>query len=127
MSVVDEERDAVQRELAEAIGSDEEDRLALAFGGLLEMLAQAVVFPIMASFGSAALLEKWKQARSRDERAAVGEELAAAPLQPEPVVDGEALVAEVVAHLVAEGVKPEVASRVVAGAFRRVRERAAAG
>jgi hypothetical protein len=120
--VIDTEREEVTRELGEALGGSGEGQLELTGAEVLGFLALKVAVPVVASFISRELWERYNRMRTRAQARRAEEELKDAAVV-EPAVAEADVVRAVADSLRDEGVPGEVAERVAERAYARVARR----
>jgi hypothetical protein len=121
-----EQEDAAQQDLKVALDTGEDSGLKLAPLAVLAFLGAKVALPIVCSFVSRELWERYNRIRTHAQASEARAELAAtATGQANP--DEDSVVGPVVESLLEEGVSAEVADRVVRQAYIRIREQMGSG
>jgi hypothetical protein len=122
---IDEEREKVIRDLGEALGRDDRgDELQLTGAEVLGFLAVKVVVPVVASFVSRELWERYNRMRTRSKAKEAEAELKGM-VPAVPAVDEPDVVSAIVDSLRDEGVPGDVAERVALDAYARFANRLA--
>jgi hypothetical protein len=93
---------------------------------VLTFIAIQILVPVISSFISDVLFDKFKKITTRSEAAQAREVLNGHTLQPQPVVPAEKVTEEVKASLIAEGLSDQAAEKAIKSALERVGKAAAA-
>jgi hypothetical protein len=116
--IVEAETALLERELEEDATAS--DGLKLTGLEILAFIAVKVAIPIVCSFVSRELWERYERIRTHSQAQEARSELAQVQISASPGIDEDIVLAAVVESLVAEGVSPGDASRIALKSYKRL-------